>query len=590
MTLKEFRQQYPQYDDMSDMDLAKGLHEKLYSDMPFDEFSTRIGLAPEQAPIPKTGDFAAFEARFKRGEIKPINSDMTTLADMGQQTRKGVVQGFAGMAALPEMAGTWLAGKATQGLDALMGREHQPVPRFDTGIPSPGDVGQMAVEATGVGEARTTPGRYMNRFGQFMAGVPVGGPANLMDKVIRAGTSAAGTEAASTATKGKTLLGVDVQPYAEVIGGLLGGFAPDVARRIVSPFPINAERQRLLGVLDDEGVDLTAGQRTGREGLKYAEAELGGGRANQVAERQGEQFTGAALRRAGIDATRATPEVIDDAFTRLGNQFDDLASRTNVPLDRQLQDDLLDAVVDYQSMAAEVRPVAEQIVNRISELANQNNGTLAGAAYQDVRSRISKILRSQGADPALKEVAGSIGEALDDAVERTLSGQLLDTWRTTRTQYRNLKTIEQAATAAGEKTAEGLLSPSQLRTATVQKQGRTNYARGRGDFADLARAGEATMKPLPQSGSAPRLMVRTAGATAPTILGTILGGASGVPGGQVIGGLLGSAVPFIEGRVLMSRPVQAWLANQAAGRSALSTAQRAAIPLLGVGAGAAAGR
>ncbi len=44
MNLSEFRTQYPQYDDMEDADLANSLHQKHYSDIPFEEFSTQIGL------------------------------------------------------------------------------------------------------------------------------------------------------------------------------------------------------------------------------------------------------------------------------------------------------------------------------------------------------------------------------------------------------------------------------------------------------------------------------------------------------------------------------------------------------------------
>lgn len=43
-TLKEIRSQYPQYDDMSDTELAERLHEKHYSDMPRLDFFKRIGM------------------------------------------------------------------------------------------------------------------------------------------------------------------------------------------------------------------------------------------------------------------------------------------------------------------------------------------------------------------------------------------------------------------------------------------------------------------------------------------------------------------------------------------------------------------
>lgn len=48
-TLNEIRQQYPQYSDMSDADLAGALHKKFYADMPKDDFEARLGLKSEPA-------------------------------------------------------------------------------------------------------------------------------------------------------------------------------------------------------------------------------------------------------------------------------------------------------------------------------------------------------------------------------------------------------------------------------------------------------------------------------------------------------------------------------------------------------------
>lgn len=51
-TLAEIRQQYPQYSDMSDADLASALHKKFYADMPVEDFNTKIGLKSAAAPAP----------------------------------------------------------------------------------------------------------------------------------------------------------------------------------------------------------------------------------------------------------------------------------------------------------------------------------------------------------------------------------------------------------------------------------------------------------------------------------------------------------------------------------------------------------
>lgn len=56
-TMQDVRAKYPEYDDMSDEQLADALHRKFYSDMPKEEFAAKIGLGqqPQQpAPEPKS--------------------------------------------------------------------------------------------------------------------------------------------------------------------------------------------------------------------------------------------------------------------------------------------------------------------------------------------------------------------------------------------------------------------------------------------------------------------------------------------------------------------------------------------------------
>lgn len=52
-TIAEVRQQFPQYQDMSDGDLASALHRKFYSDMPEADFQAKIGRAPQPQQVPQ---------------------------------------------------------------------------------------------------------------------------------------------------------------------------------------------------------------------------------------------------------------------------------------------------------------------------------------------------------------------------------------------------------------------------------------------------------------------------------------------------------------------------------------------------------
>lgn len=54
MNINEIREKYPQYNDLSDEQLAQGLHQKFYSDLPYEEFSSKIGIVttPVAPPAP----------------------------------------------------------------------------------------------------------------------------------------------------------------------------------------------------------------------------------------------------------------------------------------------------------------------------------------------------------------------------------------------------------------------------------------------------------------------------------------------------------------------------------------------------------
>lgn len=79
-SISEIRAKYPQYNDMSDQQIADALHAKFYSDMPRQEFDAKIGLTAEPPPLMKPGskEYAtwAFE-QVKAGKKLPTVSQHT---------------------------------------------------------------------------------------------------------------------------------------------------------------------------------------------------------------------------------------------------------------------------------------------------------------------------------------------------------------------------------------------------------------------------------------------------------------------------------------------------------------------------------
>ncbi len=83
MKLTAFRERYPQYDDLSDEQLASALHEKFYADMPFDAFREQIGLAPgEQATTQEPGLLDLV----KKGYFQDKSGSMLSYAKRAHET------------------------------------------------------------------------------------------------------------------------------------------------------------------------------------------------------------------------------------------------------------------------------------------------------------------------------------------------------------------------------------------------------------------------------------------------------------------------------------------------------------------------
>ena len=381
---------------------------------------------------------------------------------------------------------------------------------------------------------QTRAGKYSETVGEFLPASLLG-PGGTLAKLGTGVAAGLGSEGAGQLTEG-----TKAEPYARIAGALAGGMAPTALGRAVTPLPTSPARQRLVDILGDEGVtSLTAGQRTGNKGLQYAEDMLGnapgaGQSAANIRQRGQEQFTEAAMRRAGAGPD-AVPEVLAANQQRLGDQFRDLSARNNLTPDNQFVADIVAAARNYRRVPdSQQRQMVQGYIDDIID--HVNAGSMPGPQYQEMRSRLSRQANSlRQSDPTLSESLRDMRVALDNAMERSIPAGSQDAqlWRQSRREYGAQKTIEKAASRAGEATAEGQLVPANLRNAIPKAGG--GYARGEGDFSELARAGGGVMQPLPNSGTAQRMQMQN---------------------------LLMLPVTATVGRALMSRPAQAYLGNQ----------------------------
>ncbi|MBZ9654673.1 hypothetical protein [Phyllobacterium lublinensis] len=442
--------------------------------------------------------------------------------------------------------------------------------------PTTADINAGVTDVTGVNNyvPKTTAGEYAKTATSFVpAAAAFGGvtPTNILKYGILPGAASEG--AGQVAKK----VFPAAEPVARIVAALAAPLAPAAINKIISPMggAISAERGALNDVMKREGIDLTAGQQTGSKALRTTEAQLGGGSAQNFAERQGEQFTGAIMKRIGSTATRATPEAVQEAGARIGARFDDLASRNSVIPDETLSKEIGDTLrsyVDNTNPTARIPAIPNTVADITADIAN---GPISGAKYKQLASSIGEKLKSATGEEL--EAWRGIRDSLDDAMERSIAATNpadLGAWKETRNAYRNLLVVEKAVTGAGENARLGIISPAQLRGAVVA-QGRRAFARGQGDFADLARAGEGTMAKIPESGS----VLNTVG-------GRMVGGGgaglaidilTGTPGLSTAIGVGVPAVGRAAGSALMSKSIRAYLANQKVSVSGLNSPGYSAV-------------
>jgi hypothetical protein len=124
-------------------------------------------------------------------------------------------------------------------------------------------------------------------------------------------------------------------------------------------------------------------------------------------------------------------------------------------------------------------------------LAN-NNGALNGSTYQDLvgaQTSLGRLLRGN-ASPDVKLQAAALRDAVDDAA-MTLAPQADQLgWRVARSQYRAMKTIDDAVTSS--KSTLGDFQPKDLLAATNRANKRFG---GTGSLDDLAEASHSLVQP-----------------------------------------------------------------------------------------------
>lgn len=211
-TMQEVRDKFPQYNDMTDEQLATALHRKFYADMPFDQFAEKVGLAkPQTVADGKTDrerswgetalDVAASGAQ---GLSSGVQSLLGTVGDAQQVSGDVLAWGADKLGFSPD----------TQNIARNVGKL---IPTLGLPIPAPTteQINKVVNPLLPQYSPQTDAGRYAKTIGEF-APAAAAGPGGVVRKTAMAVIPGIATTLAGDMT--------DQNPYAKAGAGIVAGF------------------------------------------------------------------------------------------------------------------------------------------------------------------------------------------------------------------------------------------------------------------------------------------------------------------------------------------------------------------------------
>ncbi|MBB3931232.1 hypothetical protein GGR25_002282 [Kaistia hirudinis] len=305
------------------------------------------------------------------------------------------------------------------------------------------------------------------------------------------------------------------------------------------------------------GIDIEPGQYAQNPMVRYMndvanKMPFSGGSGAMAEQRSA--FNRALANTFGENTDKLTVETINNARTRLGNQFDqNIRQMGGIGGDQQMIDEF-DNLIDEAGMELtpdQVTPIRKQVANIIGKFTTSDPKSLqpkltadAYKALTDYNSPLGRAMRSN--DSSVRYYAGEIRDVLMGAAERTATDpDAVKALQATRGQWRNMLRVDQAADANGNVSVAKLAN-------NLKSKGELGKA---GDLSDLALIGTRFMRPLPESGTAERL----AGQRVLGALGQYVGPALGVGGmgGVAAAGATGALGPIATAGGIVGVPLAA---------------------------------
>lgn len=491
------------------------------------------------AQIPVTPQIQDTRARYPNGR----------LSDPWEYTKDAAMQTGSALDDLVRMIAN---GFTAGGADVLAGNANAALGIDGKGGQSPeGQQFQSELSADALGPVLSTGGQIAGAGAQALLT-----PNVAMSTIPRAAVTGLGMSTANTAAQSYfndgTLPSLPELIPGAIFGTIAGAGGAALGKVLQQP-RLNPAKAKNADILQKEGVDITAGQASGDFKMMRQEGAANG--AWEFIQKQGEQFSKAALKRANIisDTGHVDEATLNAAFAKTGEQMDALAARNNLIFKAKFDPDrgftypLLDEVRGIaekyrKAFGTNKAPIIDETVSEISKAIKE--GVLTGQKFQEITSGLGDAARAnKDLTTTAHEMRMALANAMEDYIVSTNSADA-GLWKAVNRQYSNQLIIENALGRAGAASGEGLITPQSLGAATKAVRGTRAFVRGRTDMDELAKAGAAAMKPLNIQSMNPQALMsyitsRIATAT-PALAGVGYGMAGGSPAlaATAIGGSL----------------------------------------------------
>lgn len=483
MNIKEIREKYPQYSDLSDAALVKGLHNKFYPDMKYDDFLRKIDFTGSSVDPGKV-----------KSPLEDMSGTQTFLAGAGKAF-SDIGRGAA------QIVG---AGPSSEQVKQIRSRDAE---LMNSGAGMAGNLaGNVAatLPVLAIPGANTYTGAALLG-GALNAAQPLTDEESRMKEIGKGALFGAGGQAAGklvgrvlspqTSAEAKDLLkqGVKLTP-GQILGGMaqraedaatsvpvLGDFIKGAQRRGIESFNDAAVNRSLAPI----GVQLPKGIK-GNEAIGFAQDALGEAYENLLPKMKGDLN---ALR------IRTTPPTGPGQSLRVS-----LADELNTIRE-------MGSSLPEPQMGQLNRIIDKEVINRFTP-----QGLASGETLKNIESKLGVLAKEFGkSDNYDVRTLGGAVEEIQAALRRMVrdvNPQHADELAKINQGYANFKRVQRAASAVGAK--EGTFTPAQLQNAVKaldRSKDKAKFARGEALMQDLSNAGKSALsQTVPDSGTPFRLL------------------------------------------------------------------------------------